>query len=70
MKKSVFFHRCPTEDTVEVIILMDKEMLEKVYFLYKLGNIENTRIDIDFCLNIIKDIYYEAKRGFDESNIT
>ena len=68
MEKSIFFHRCPTEDTVEVIILMNKEKLEDLYYNYRTSNIGNNRLDVDFCLNIIKEIYYEAKRGFDETN--
>lgn len=67
MKREIFFYRCPSDETVEVIIHMDKEMLDKVYRLYKAGNIANTRMNIDFCLNIIKEIYYEAERGLSEN---
>jgi hypothetical protein len=65
MERDVFFYRCPTDDTVEVMVCMDKEMLEKLTKSY--NKILENGVENFECINLVAEIISEAGRGLNEN---
>ena len=65
VERDVFFYWCPTDNTVEVIVHMNKEMLEKLTKSY--NKIVESGVENFECIKLVDEIISEAERGFNEN---
>jgi hypothetical protein len=65
VERDVFFYWCPTDNTVEVIVHMNKEMLEKLTFSY--NKIIESGVENFECVKLVDEILTEANRGINEN---
>jgi hypothetical protein len=65
VERDVFFYWCPTDNAVEVIVHMNKEMLEKLTFSY--NKIIESGVENFECVKLVDEILTEANRGINEN---
>ena len=69
MKRDVFFYRCPSDETVEVIVYMDKEEFNRTVEGYKYLMEQRVLPGDDItCLTLVKEILHAAEEGCQEGD--